>query len=211
MTSNCKNFSHQCCYANTTPGSCELCHVFPFVTAWVKPLHWAQGRVVIKATCKQPSQGQLLALLVQGISKTGIIGSFSAFRGSCPALSLPELYKLLKIHLTAHPLLTTQASPRAIIFFYSSCNDSNFIIFLPEFIILIMKQLPIWKRKRKQKDGLNLKLIYAKYTLAVFSNYSISKYLSREKKNHIRLSDAFPFLGKLSEELFVQNLFKHFR
>lgn len=58
MTSNCKNFSHQCCYANTTPGSCELCHIFPFVTAWVKALHWAQGRVVIKATCKQWSQGQ---------------------------------------------------------------------------------------------------------------------------------------------------------
>lgn len=31
--------------------------------------------------------------------------------GSCPALSLPELYKLLKINPTAHPLLTAQASP----------------------------------------------------------------------------------------------------
>lgn len=144
MTSNCKNFPHQCCYANTTPRSCELCHVFPFVTAWVEPLHRAQGRVVIEATCKQPSQGQLLALLEQGISKTGIIRSFSAFRGSCPALSLPELDKFLNIDLTAHALLPAQASPRAIIF-YSSCNDSNVIVFLPEFIILIMKQLPIWK------------------------------------------------------------------
>lgn len=124
-------------------------------------------------------------------------------------LSLPELDKLLNIDLTAHTLLTAQASPRAIIFFYSSCNDSNVTVFLPEFIILIMKQLSIWRRK--QKDGVNLKLIllYAKHTLAVFSNYSIGKYLSREKKFPIRLSDAFPLLRKLSEEHFVQNLFKH--
>lgn len=66
MTSNCKNFSHQCCYANTTPGSCELCHIFPFVTAWVKALHWAQGRVVIKATCKQRSQGQFFGTPAAG-------------------------------------------------------------------------------------------------------------------------------------------------
>lgn len=144
MTSNCKNFPHQCCYANTAPRSCKLCHIFPFVTAWVEPLHRAQGRVVIKATCKQPSQGQLLALLVQEISKTGIL----SIQGSCPALSLLELYKLLKINLTALPPLTAQASPRVTVFFYSSCKDSNFIIFLPKFIILIMKQLLIWKRKK---------------------------------------------------------------
>lgn len=148
MTSNCKNFSHQCCYANTTPWSCELCHIFPFVTARVKTLHRAQRWVVIKPTCKQQSHGQLLALLVQGISKTGIIRSFSAFRGSCPTVSLLELHKLLKINLTAHPLLTAQASPRAITFFYSSCKDSNFIIFPSELIIFIMKQLPNQKRKK---------------------------------------------------------------
>lgn len=74
--------------------------------------------------------------------------AFSAFRGSCPALSLLELYMLLKITLTALPPLTAQASLRVTVLFYSSCKDSNFIIFLLEFIILIMKQLPIWKRKK---------------------------------------------------------------
>lgn len=71
-----------------------------------------------------------------------------SIQGSCPALSLLELYKLLKINLTALPPLTAQASPRVTVFFYSSCKDSNFILFLPEFIILIMKQLLIWKRKK---------------------------------------------------------------
>lgn len=63
--------------------------------------------------------------------------SFSALTGSCPALSLPELYKLLKVNLTALPPVTAQASPTETLFFYSSYKDSNFIILLPELVILM--------------------------------------------------------------------------